>query len=1016
MEAQARLLGPPEVRVGDKSFEPPPGKTSALLYYLAYKGEWVGRDELVYLFWPEADESTARKNLRQLLSTLRRLPYTQELEVEDTRLRWRVLSDVSALKQALEANDQVQAAQLYGGELLQGYKLPELPEFEEWLELERQELQGRHRGAVLSLAGELLASDRHAQAADVLASYRKHDPLDEEVLRRLLHALHRSGQRERALEAFKTFQQALERELGGEPEESTLRLVAEITASTDESAAPAQPRHNLPAPPTPLLGREAERISLIEHLLDPACRLLTLTGPGGIGKTRLSIEVASALAELKAFTGGVWFVSLSTIATPELLVSAIADALKFSFYGPTDPKEQLLDYLRDKELLLVLDNFEQLLAAAPLVAELLATCAHVKALVTSREALRVRGEREFEVPPLVLPDLKHLPPFERLSQYAAVELFIQRAVAVRPDFGVTNENAPAVAEICHRLDGLPLAIELAAARTKLFSPQAMLARLASVTGGPLKLLAGGARDLPERQQTLRNTIAWSYDLLEPEEQTLFARLSVFVGGRTLDAIEAVCNIENDLDVLSSLASLVDKSMVRQQEVEAEPRFFMLVTIHEYAREKLEASGEADNIRRNHAEFFLKLAEEAEPQLQGEQQTTWLARLEEEHDNFRAALEWTLEQNEAEIGLRLAGALGDFWDLRGYVSEGRRWLEAVLAKSDGVPTTVRAKGLLETAVLVWLQADYVLSASLLKTSLALYEKLGDKKGAAQALHTSGIVSCFQGDFTEGQVFFEKSLVLRKELGDKQGIASTLSNLGNIAGSQGDFARATLLKEEALEVLRVIGDSRRITQMLIGLGSLALDQGDYTRAGPLYEQALIPARELGDKQSIAIALANQGLVASSQGEYERAIPMLEESLALAKELDDKHISTTTLGALGEIAHDQGNDAKARSLYRESLTIRYEVGSKEGIAISLAAFGDLAVQQEPERAARLFSAVDVLREAIGALLPPRNRSRYERNVAATRSQLSEAAFRAAWAAGRVLTLEQAVAYALEHEPPQQ
>ena len=429
--------------------------------------------------------------------------------------------------------------------------------------------------------------------------------------------------------------------------------------------------NNLPLQPTPLVGREREVAEITDRVRSEEVRLLTLTGPGGTGKTRLALQAAADL--LEEFEDGVFFVALATITDPELVPSTIAGPLGVKESAEQPLIESLKSYLQEKHLLLVLDNFEQVVQEAPVVGELVAACPKLKALATSRTPLRLYSEQEYPIPPLALPDPKLLPPVKVLTQYEAVRLFVERARAVKADFSVTNENAPAVAEICARLDGLPLAIELAGARIRMLSPQAMLTRL----GNRLKLLKGGARDLPTRQQTLRGAIDWSYDLLEEEEKTLFGRLSVFSGGRTLEAIEEICDPEGDLDALEGVESLLQKSLLRREEgVGGESRFVMLETVHEYARERLEASDEAEETRRLHAEYFLALAEEAEPELSGADQLACLERLEAEHDNLRAALSWSLEK-EPETALRLAGALARFWEMRARFLEGSSWLEAAL---------------------------------------------------------------------------------------------------------------------------------------------------------------------------------------------------------------------------------------------------------------------------------------------------------------------------------------------------
>jgi predicted ATPase/class 3 adenylate cyclase len=461
-------------------------------------------------------------------------------------------------------------------------------------------------------------------------------------------------------------------------------------------------RNNLSLQPTPLIGRKREVAEVYERLLRPEVRLLTLTGVGGTGKTRLSLQAAAELTE--QFEDGVFFVSLAAIRDPQLVVPAMAATLGVKEAGGQPLLESVEDSLGEKHILLMVDNFEQVIEAAPVVTELLSTASNLKVLATSRIPLRLYGEHEYAVPPLALPDPERLPSVERLTHYEAVRLFVERAQAAKADFSVTNESAPAVAQICYRLDGLPLAIELAAARIKVLSPQKMLGRL----GNRLKLLTGGARDLPERQRTLRSTIEWSYGLLGEGEKVLFARLSVFAGGRTMEAIEAICDAEGDLpvDVLDGLSSLVDKSLLKQEEgAGGEPRFVMLETIHEFAREKLQESEESEDIRRLHAEYFLALAEEAEPAVEGAQQPVWLERLEEEHDNMRRALSWSLGQGQdSELALRMSAALGEFWYLRGYFGEGRRWLEEALAKSGRTPTAARARALQRVSWLAFQQGD------------------------------------------------------------------------------------------------------------------------------------------------------------------------------------------------------------------------------------------------------------------------------------------------------------------------
>src|SRR5829696_5546433 len=528
-------------------------------------------------------------------------------------------------------------------------------------------------------------------------------------------------------------------------------------------------RNNLPLQPTPLVGREKEVSEVCDLLRGEATRLLTLTGPGGTGKTRLALQAAADL--LDEFSDGTFFVQLATLTEAELFISAVAETLGVKETGELPLGESLEDYLDQRQLLLVLDNFEQVLGAEPTVTELLTAAPGLKVLATSRTPLRLYGEKEYAVPPLSVPDVRHLPDLKTLSQYEAVRLFIERAKSAKVDFEVTDESAPAVAEICVRLDGLPLAIELAAARIKMLPPKAMLKRL----GSRLKLLTGGARDLPERQRTLRATIEWSHALLDEGERVLFGRLAVFSGGRTLEAIEAICDAEGDLPVeaFDGLSSLLAKNLIRQEEGPGgEPRFVMLETVHEYAREKLGESSEAEEIKRVHAQYFLTLAEEADPELRGQDQLEWLERLEAEHDNMRAALSWALGCKEAEVALRLGGALWWFWWMRGYYSEGRRWLPEALAMDGRGSPEVRAMALAGAGALAEEQGDYDRAQEACQEGLELLANEGREASEAKQnlLERLGWVACLREEYGQATALYEEGLALSREMSDTWWIAS------------------------------------------------------------------------------------------------------------------------------------------------------------------------------------------------------------------------------------------------------
>jgi predicted ATPase/class 3 adenylate cyclase len=710
-------------------------------------------------------------------------------------------------------------------------------------------------------------------------------------------------------------------------------------------------RQNLPVQLTPFLGREQELAAVRERLLHEEVRLLTLTGPGGTGKTRLGLQAVADL--IHAFEDGVFFVELAPISDPGLVASAIAHALGVRENQGQPLLESLRDYLREKALLLVLDNFEQVLEAAPVVLELLTAAPRLKVLVTSRAPLHLRGEKEFPVLPLGLPDRVNLPPAERLSQYAAVALFIQRAQDVRPEFDVTNENAPAVAEICYRLDGLPLAIELAAARMKLFTPEALLARLEN----RLKLLTGGARDLPARQQTLRGAIAWSYDLLEDAEKQLFRRLSVFVGGCTLEAAEAVCNLAGDLeiDLLDGIASLMSKSLLRQEEKAAgEPRFWMLETIREYALECLATSGEAEQLRHQHARFFLKFVEAIEPRLKELNPWVWLDQLELENDNLRAALAFSLATDPEETAARLAAALPEFWQVRGYLSEGRRWLDDALAKSQRCSDPLRAKLLNAAGAVARSQPDYLSARDFYQQALTLYRALHDHARVVESLHGLGWVAWFLGEAASARGYMEEALTLSRETGDNRGAARSLTNLGKMHDISGQPATARAQLDEGLALFRQLADQRGIAEVQHSRANVAFNVHDFSTARALWEQNLALHRQLGDKEGIAGVLNDLGDTARAQGDYIAAHRFYEESRGLFRELRSKLGVITTLQGQGLTACAQRDFASARQYHEEQLAVAHDIGDRAWVSFTLGHLGSVALEEREYGVARsLFEA---------------------------------------------------------------
>ncbi len=695
-------------------------------------------------------------------------------------------------------------------------------------------------------------------------------------------------------------------------------------------------QHNLPVQPTSLLGRQEQVAALTGLLRRDDVRLVTVTGAGGIGKTRLAIQVAAELIE--AFPDGVWFVRLSRLVDPELVVPTIARVLGVQEPGSQPVAEALRAHLARKHLLLVLDNFEQVVGAASEVAKLLAASPGLHFLITSRVPVHLRGEREYPLAPLPLPDPHHLPAPEALTQYAAVALFIERARGARPDFVVTTSNGPAIAEICQRLDGLPLAIELAAARVKILPPEALLARLAT----QLQVLTGGSRDLEERQQTMRATIAWSEALLMPGVKVLFRRLAVFVGGCTFEDAEVVSATPEgaaplDLDLLEGLTELVEQSLVQQREEEGEPRFVLLRVIREYALERLESSGEAESLCRAHAAQMLALADQANQQRTGPESVAWRDRVEREHDNLRAALAWARDSGEAELGLRLAEMLFWFWRRRGHVREARRWLEEFLAAGP-------------------------------VDALAMDSELA--KLRAQALVNCGTLALLQGAYPTAVTEIEQGRALALAVGDQRTARIALTNLGRVASAQGDLERAAAR----------------------------------------YAESLALAREIGDKNAIATLLTNLANVDNNQGNLELATERNTESLALARELGDHDLVALCLNNLGVLARRRGDLSQSEAYLRQALVGVWKLGDPHGSATVLESLAETAVAAgRPERAARLLGAATAVRETVGAPLTAYYQAKEEEEMAPARAALGEEQWAAAFASGRALSLEQAIAEAL-------
>jgi predicted ATPase/DNA-binding CsgD family transcriptional regulator len=712
------------------------------------------------------------------------------------------------------------------------------------------------------------------------------------------------------------------------------RLRAVEPAKTEPAPRSLEsPPHNLPSELSSFVGRDRE-IAEVRRILENN-RLLTLTGSGGCGKTRLALVAASELVQ--RFEDGVWMVELAPLAEPSLVPQAVAFALGVRERPGSSLTEALSDYLRTRKLLLILDNCEHLIDACAELAEAwLHSCPGLRVLATSREVLGITGEIAWPVPSLSLPDLRRLPDIESLPRYESARLFVERATSVKPNFKLTEQNVPAVAQVCYRLDGIPLAIELAAARTKVLAVEEISARL----GDSFILLAAGSRTAMPRQRTLHATMDWSHELLSREERVLFRRLSVFAGGFTLEAAESICageELQRD-EVLELLSQLVDKSLAVAQERDGAARYRLLETIRQYGWERLEEAGEAAHVREQHAGYYLAVAEEAEPELKGEGQVAWLERLEREHDNLRVAMAWLLERGESEEAARLGWSLWLFWGIRTHLAEGRRSMERALSARGGVAMSASAR--------------------------------------AKALFVAGMMANYQGDHLSAEPLVQESLRLFKEREDKLGTAYALSNAGYVALGRGRYQQAIAVIEEAVDLFL----------------------------------------EEGEKWGAAIEFGFLAVAWRNQGDHERTKRLAERGLAISREIGERQATTSALYTLAILAQTEGKHERARDLLREGLKLSAELGNEADVAHCLERLASMyGAEGKILRAARLWGAEEMLLEkledAVYTYVP--DRSLHRSQVSAARSQLDEAAWTAAWTEGRVMSLEQAVEYALEQEP---
>jgi predicted ATPase/DNA-binding SARP family transcriptional activator len=843
-------------------------KRRALLAVLLLDaGRVVSRDRLIDALWGDEPPDTARNTLQVYVSQLRKLLPEGVLETAPAGYRLVIEPDSVDLfefirlseegRTALGAGDPARAADTLRAALglWRGAPLADLS-WEPFAQSEIMRLEELRVAALEERIDADLALGRHGQVVAELERLVGDQPMRERFRAQLMLALYRSGRQADALAVYQRARRTFVDELGIEPSESLRRLERAILAhdpSLDVAqAGPASPRR-APIPATPLLGRERELAAIAEVVRKEDTRLVTLTGTGGIGKTRLALELVRRLSP--EFQNGSAVATIANLRDPALVAGAILEALEVPEVGP-NPEEELIRALADSELLLLVDNFEQVITAAPSIARLLESAPRVKVIVTSRAPLRVAAEREVPVPPL--------------ADDEAAELFIARAQAADPNFALTEQNAGAVAELCARLDGLPLAIELAAARTKLLPPAALLSRL----GNRLELLTGGRRDAPRHQQTLRMTLDWSYDLLDPDAQRLFAQLGVFAGGWTLPSAEAVCSGHSS--VLEGLAALVDESLVRQRQTsDGEPRFSVLEIVREYALERLAEISEVDDTRRRHLEHFVAFAEEAEPKLADRDQISWFARLEDEHNNLRAALAFALETGDSVSALRLVVGIRRFWQIHGYLAEGRQALESALAAASEEPSELRANALNMAGILAGEQGEFDAARARFEAALADARASGSTRVISSALVNLGNLAFFGGELEAARDLYKESIEHFVSLGDTRGQALAKENVGLMALTAGDVPEAVTWLTEALELAREVGDDREIGAASRSLAAAMIELGEGAQATTLLAESLALARELGEPHGIAVCLDTFAGLAAMGGEVERAATLFGAS---------------------------------------------------------------------------------------------------------------------------------------------
>ena len=1012
-------------------------KAQALLIYLAVEARQSHqRDTLITLFWPDYPQKSAQQSLRQSLYLLRQ---AMEPDKPDRPLILSERFTVALNPEAVLAVDVVQfeelsgagrspqdwqkAAELYRGHFLADFYLPDSEPFEEWAANKRAFYQRRMEELLQRLADYYVQMGDYAAAEMAVRRQLSLDNLQEAAHRQLMGILAQSGRRQEALTHYHSLRQLLQDELGIEPDSDTISLVAaietgdltgKIATTTHQPISrykQKQPGHNLPYPIRSFIGREKE----MSHVTDLVKnnRLVMLTGTGGIGKTTLTIQVGNRL--LETFPDGVWLVELAPVVDEMLVTQTILHALGLWESSNRSALDTLLEFLREKESLLILDNCEHLIRTiGQLVQSVLQGCAKIKILANSREILDLPGESLFYVPPLSLPDDHQLPALEQWPQYEAIRLFVERATAVHPEFRVTQDNLTPLVQICRRLDGIPLALELAAARVKMLTAEQIAGRLDQ----RFSLLTTGNRSALPRHQTLHALVDWSWELLSQTEQVLLSRLSVFAGGMTLEAVEAICPGDgvHEYEVLEILTQLVNKSLVIvERPQEEEIRYHLLETIRQYAWERLVEAGGEGQWRQRHLEYFYQLAEEAEKALVGPDQVAWMNRLEGESDNLRAALNWA-RQNDVEVGLQLSTALWRFWVDRGYIREQQKRLSQLLAHPNEVAPAIKAKAILRQGQLHMFAFNLDQARTLAEQSLTLYQELGDQEGIASALFLLGIVTSHFDSTLAREVLLE-SLVIYRALDDKLGIATALLDLARIEVFwPKNYEQAAAYLEESESLFRELGHLNDIAAVLETSGLAAIYSGEYQSALPLLEEALAIWELFGPTKMSAI-LDTLAKLNYELGDYRQAGDYLERSLLINQQAGLIIENYWIQSRLGYVYLRLGELTQARAIFTESLQnfkeldgLSIEAYSLAVVTFILEGLASLAANwNQPDKAVKLFAWADAARKTNENPRPHNEQTEVDGDISAIREMMDEEAYAAAYAEGNRMTREEAIALAL-------